>query len=163
MDDDAQAERLYHEDQQARRAEAAHHEAGHAVVALALGMDVERVTIRRTRGSDGRTFVRGLVIEHVERCRETTPGSDLFRLVRENRPRGGLRSVERHIVMLFAGFAAQRLKNPDASLVSARSDLDMIKAMAAKFLGRHRQMGSLGMYRLELRAKELVAQRHGEI
>jgi|HubBroStandDraft_6_1064221.scaffolds.fasta_scaffold526890_2 hypothetical protein len=112
--------------------ESAWHEAGHAVVALALGFSLDAVSIERSATAGGYADVLAPT-EWGARFRETARGSGAFRLVERKRLTGGKAAIQKMIIYTFAGFAAQRLKNPRASTSGIAQDFEDIISWSKRY------------------------------
>jgi ATP-dependent Zn protease len=97
----------------------AYHEAGHAAMALALGRDIHRVTIRANHLRQGQCEIK------------------------KGRVRPAKDFVETEILILFAGFAAEARHRGEYDSAGATQDLRSIRAMTEKRVASQRQIERL--------------------
>lgn len=109
------------------RVSTAYHEAGHAVVALALGRPIHRVTIVPGKTHTG--------VASLGQCK-----------IQKGRFRPSKDALEDEVLILYAGMAAEAQVTGEYSLGGARQDLRAIRGLVQTRAG-----GDRGVERLERR------------
>src|SRR5262249_27010882 len=110
----------------------AYHEAGHAVVSLALGRPVDRVTIRA----------------RADRLGLCTFGKAVFRPSED--------WVEREMLIALAGAAAEAIHTGEYAWAEAEKDLDFARGLALERSGNERQAERL-VKRMLAKAEHLLS------